>query len=147
MIKKAKITSLSELKKRKKQIRLEAEVANREFAHSIGTTKGNAGNFLFKNVALPAGGALVGIMFLSSLLSSKDKGKMPVIKETRVIHEYADGTPYTGKPRKKSRTRHLSTIIGMSKLIIPIIQAVMATMTSKEAKHAADVAKRAAVRK
>ncbi len=147
MIKKAKITSLSELKKRKKEIRLEAEVAKREFAHSIGTTKGNAGNFLVKKVALPAGGAVMGLLFLSSLFSTKDKNKIPVIKETRVIHEYPDGKPYTGKGRKKSRTRHFSTLIRMSRVLIPVIQAVVGAVMTKQAQEAAHDTKRGTVRK
>ncbi len=147
MIKKSKITSLSELQQRKKQIRLEAEIAKREFAHAIGTTKGNAGNFLLKKVAMPAGGAVVGLIFLKNLLSGSDKNKLPVIKETRVVHEYPDGKPYPGKGRKRSRTKRLASLVTMSKFLLPIIQAVIGALTTKEAKKAAHVAKRAAVRK
>ena len=152
MIRKSKITSLDELKRRKKEIRIESELAKKEFAHSIGTTKGNAGNFLLKNVALPAGGALAGLLVLVKLATSGSDKKMPVIKETRVIHEYPDGTPYKdGKAvrphRKRSRTKTLTTIIGLVRVLIPIIQGVIGTVTTQKAKSAAKSAKRAAVRK
>ncbi len=146
MIKKAKITSLPELQKRKKEIRLEAEVAKREFAHTIGTTKGNASNFLLKKVAMPAGGAVVGLIFLKRLLSANDS-KTPVIKETRVVHEYPDGRPYKGRGKRRNRTKTLASLVTMSRFLLPIIQAVIGAMTTKKAKQAAKVAKRAAVRK
>ncbi|MBB4079053.1 hypothetical protein GGR28_001670 [Lewinella aquimaris] len=148
MIRKSKINSLAELQQRKKQVRMETELAKREFAHSIGTTKGNAGSFLLKNVALPAGGAVVGMMVLSNLLSSK-KGGTPVIKETKVIHEYPDGRPYDGKksPKRRNRAKTLTSIIGIGRLLIPIIQAVIGTVNTQQAKEAAHTAKRAAVRK
>ncbi|CAH1001362.1 hypothetical protein LEM8419_02263 [Neolewinella maritima] len=151
MIRKSKITSLDELRRRKKEIRMEAELAKREFAHSIGTTKGNAGKFLLKNVALPAGGALVGILALVNLASGSASKKMPVVKETRVIHEYPDGKPYRGDkrahPPKRSRVKRLTTIIGLGRVLVPIVQAVIGTINSQKAKEAAQRAKRAAVRK
>ena len=151
MIRKSKITSLDELKRRKEEIRMESELAKREFAHTIGTTKDNAGNFLLKNVALPVGGAVAGLLVLLKLATSGSDKKMPVIKETRVIHEYPDGTPYKGgkavRPRKRSRTKTLTTIIGLVRVLIPIIQGVIGTVTTQKAKSAAKTAKRAAVRK
>ena len=151
MIRKSKITSLDELQRRKKEIRMESELAKREFAHTIGTTKGNAGNYLLKHVALPAGGALVGVMVLSSLLSSSSGKKMPVIKETRVVHEFPDGSPYragkNGRSRKRSRAKTLTTIIGLARVLVPIVQAIIGTVTTQKAQNAAKSAKRAAVRK
>ena len=156
MIRKSKITSLDELKRRKKEIRMESELAKREFAHTIGTTKGNAGNYLLKNVALPAGGALAGLLVLLKVATSgSDKKKMPVIKETRVIHEYPDGTPYKAaktsggrrRPAKRSRVKTLTTIIGLLRVVVPIIQGVIGTVTTQKAKNAAQTAKRAAKRK
>ncbi|WP_420458928.1 hypothetical protein [Neolewinella sp.] len=152
MIRKSKITSLDELKVRKKEIRMESELAKREFAHAIGTTKGNAGNFLLKNVALPAGGALAGLLVLIKLASSGSDKKMPVIKETRVIHEFPDGTPYEEKKggrrhRKRSRAKTLTTIIGVARVLIPIIQGIIGTVTTQKAKNAAQTAKQAAARK
>ena len=148
MIRKSKITSLDELKRRKKEIRMESTLAQREFAHSIGTTKGNAGNFLLKRVALPVGGALLGTMVLANLLSSGSDKKQPVIKETRVVHEHPDGSPYTGpRKRKRSRAKTLTTIIGLVRVLVPIVQAIIGTVTTQKAKNAAQSAKRAAVRK
>ena len=132
---------------------MESELAKREFAHTIGTTKGNAGNYLLKNVALPAGGALAGLLVLLKVATSgSDKKKMPVIKETRVIHEYPDGTPYkagkTGRrPAKRGRVKTLTTIIGLLRVVVPIIQGVIGTVTTQKAKNAAQTAKRAAKRK
>ncbi|MCP9234537.1 hypothetical protein [Lewinella sp. JB7] len=147
MIRKSKITSLAELQQRKKQVRMETELAKREFAHSIGTTKGNAGNFLLKKVALPAGGAIVGLMVLSNLLSSGNQ-KVPVVKETKVIHEYPDGRAYDGsKKSRRNRAKTLTSIIGLGRLLIPIIQAIIGAVNTHQAKEAAHTAKRAAVRK
>ncbi|MGB3800775.1 MAG: hypothetical protein WA952_13250, partial [Lewinella sp.] len=112
MIRKSKIKTLDELQRRKKQVRMETELAKREFAHSIGTTRGNAGNFLLKKVAAPAGGAVVGLMFLNSILSSGKK--QPVIKETKVIHEYPDGTPYTPGKRRPVKRSRLKTLTGLA---------------------------------
>ena len=141
MIRESKITSLSELKRRKKQVRMETELAKREFAHSIGTTRGNATNFLLKKVAAPAGGAIVGLMFLNSLLSSN--AKQPVVKETRVIHEYPDGAPYVPGKRRSRRTqlKRFTGLVGSLRVLIPVIQAVIGAFQTHKAKEAAQQAK------
>ena len=146
MIRKSKITTLAELQKRKKQVRMESELAKREFAHSIGTTRDNTGQFLLKKVAMPAGGGLLGLMVLSKLFSS---GKStPVIKETKVIHEYPDGTPYVpGKRRRRSRFKQLTALMGSVRVLMPILQAVIGAVTAHRATQAAETAKQAAVRK
>ena len=149
MIRKSKITSLAELKRRKKEVRMESELAKREFAHAIGTTRGNATSYLLKRVAAPAGGALLGTMVLANLLSGSGKDKVPVIKETRVIHEHPDGTPYkagASRGRKRSKAKTLTTIIGLFRVLIPIVQAIIGTITTQKAKKAANTAKRAAER-
>ncbi len=147
MIRESKITTLKELKLRKKQVRMETELAKREFAHSIGTTRGNATNFLMKKVAAPAGGAIVGLMLLNSLLSSSNK-KQPVIKETKVIHEYPDGTPYKGKTprRKRNRVKTITGLIGSLRVLIPVLQAVIGAFQTHKAKEAAQKAKTASPR-
>ena len=141
MIRESKITTLSELKRRKKQVRMETELAKREFAHSIGTTRGNASNFLLKKVAAPAGGAIVGLMFLNSVLSSGSK--QPVIKETKVIHEYPDGTPYTPGKRhgRRSRLKRFTGLVGSLRVLIPVLQAVIGAFQTHKAKEAAQQAK------
>ena len=140
MIRESKITSLSELKRRKKQVRMETELAKREFAHSIGTTRGNASNFLLKKVAAPAGGAIVGLMLLSSLFSSNSK--QPVVRETKVIHEYPDGSPYVpGKRhRKRTRLKRFTGLVGSLRVLIPVIQAVIGAFQTHKAKEAAQQA-------
>jgi hypothetical protein len=147
MVPEPKITTLAELKRRKKQVRMETELAKREFAHSIGTTRTNVGNYLLKNVALPAGGAVAGLTLLSSLFSGSRK-RQPVIKETKVIHEYPDGRPYkAGKhPRRRNRAKTLTTLIGIGRLLIPIVQAIIGSVHTNKAQSAAKKAKRAAVR-
>ncbi|NJB87463.1 hypothetical protein GGR26_003243 [Lewinella marina] len=148
MIREPKITTLAELRKRKKQVRMEAELAKREFAHSIGTTRDNAGTFLVKNVVLPAGGGLLGLMAISKLFSSNNRGPQ-VIKETKVIHEYPDGTPYVaGKHRsKRSRAKQFTALMGSLRMLMPIIQAIIGAVNTHKAQEAAKTAKRAAVRK
>ncbi len=145
MIRKSSITSLAELKKRKKQVRMETELAKREFAHSIGTTREHTGQMLLKKVVLPVGGGILGIMVLRSLFSSSSK--TPVIKETRVIHEWPDGTPYkAGKnPFKRGTFRKLTALLGGLRVLMPIIQAVIGAVTTHKAQQAAQTAKRAAV--
>lgn len=140
---------MKELKLRQKQVRMEAELAKREFAHSIGTTRGNASSFLLKKVAAPAGGAVLGLMVLNNLLSSGASKQQPVIKETRVVHEYPDGTPYDGKPRrnKRSRVKMLTGAITSLRILIPIIQAVIGAFQTHKAKEAAQQAKTAAYQK
>ncbi|WP_116127641.1 hypothetical protein [Lewinella sp. IMCC34183] len=149
MIRKAKITTLAELKKRKKQVRMESELAKREFAHSIGTTRNNTTQFLLKKVAAPVGGGILGLMLLNSIFSSS-KSKIPVIKETKVIHEYPDGKPYVpGKHRSRGRSRikRITSLIGGLRVAMPIIQAVIGAITAHRANEAAQTAKHAAARK
>lgn len=148
MIKKGKITSLHELRLRKKQVRMEAELAKREFAHSIGTTRGNATNYLLKKVAAPAGGAVVGLMVLNNLLRT---GKStPVVKETKVIHEYPDGSPFDGKRirgRRRNRIKALTGLLTSVRILMPVIQAVIGAFQTHKAKEAAKQAKNAAYHK
>lgn len=147
MIREPKITTLSELKKRKKQVRMEAELAKREFAHSLGTTRDNVGTFLVKNVAVPAGGGILGLMALSKLFSGSRRPA--VIKETKVIHEYPDGTPYEpGKHRsKRSRAKQFTALMGGIRVLMPILQAAIGAFNTHKAQEAAKQAKSAAVRK
>ncbi|PPK87558.1 hypothetical protein CLV84_0501 [Neolewinella xylanilytica] len=147
MIRESKIKTLGELQRRKKQVRMETELAKREFAHSIGTTRGNATNFLVKKVAAPAGGAVVGLMLLNSILSSSNK-KQQVIKETKVIHEYPDGTPYKeGRSRsKRSRLKTFTGLVGSLRVVIPVLQAVIGAFQTHKAKEAAQRANASARR-
>ena len=150
MIRKSKITSLSELKTRQKQLRLETEVAKREFAHTIGTTRGNASSFLINKVALPVGGGILGLIVLSKLFSGGDSKKMPVIKETRVVHEYPNGVRPAVAGRKKSRFRYFKRVPALLtaiKVLAPLIQVVIGAFNTHKAQQAAHSAKRAAVRK
>jgi hypothetical protein len=145
MVPEPKITTLADLQRRKKQVRMETELAKRELAHTLGTTRTNLGSYLLKGVARPAGGAVAGLAILSSLLSGSNK--QPVIKETKVIHEYPDGRPYKKgrRPRRRSRAKTLTTLIGIGRLLVPIIQAIIGSAQANRAKKAAKTAKRAAV--
>ena len=147
MIRKAKITSLAELKTRKKQVRMETELAKREFAHSVGTTRENTSQFLLKKVAMPVGGGLLGLFVLSSLFSSGNK--QPVIKETKVIHEWPDGTPYVEGKRRNKRFgfKKFTALMGTLRVIMPILQAVIGAVSTHKAKEAAEQAKRASTRR
>lgn len=49
------IHTLSDLKKKKKQLRLEMKVAKRAFIHGFGTTRTQAKEMLFKKVVAPVG--------------------------------------------------------------------------------------------
>lgn len=139
MIRKSKITSLSELKTRKKEVRMETELAKREFAHTIGTTKDNLGNFLLKKVALPVGGGLAGLVVLSKLFSSS-KSRRPVIHkhQTKVIHEY----PKHASKSKRSRFRKFTSLIGVVRVLVPIVQAIIGAFQTHKAKEAAQAARR-----
>jgi len=139
MIRKSKITSLAELKTRKKEVRMETELAKREFAHTIGTTKDNLSNFLLKKVALPVGGGFAGLFVLSKLFSGSKK-RRPVIHkhETRVVHEY----PKHGSRSKRSRFKKMTSLFGVVKVLIPIVQAVIGAFHTHKAKEAAQAAKR-----
>lgn len=151
MVRKPKITTLKELKTRKKEVRMETELAKREFAHSVGTTRENASNFAVKKIALPAGGAVAGLFVLSKLFSS-NKNKQQVIKETKVVHEYPDGTPYDGKKRgpgkpRKSRLKRFTGLVGAIRVLIPVIQAIIGAFQTHKAQEQAKRAKKAAVKK
>ena len=144
MIRKPKITSLAELKTRQKQVRMESNVAQRELAHTMGTTRENLGEVLLKKVAIPVGGGLLGIIVLSKLFSS-DNSKRPVINETRVIHEYPDGKRRRGKS-KFAMLKRLPALFGVIRVLAPIIQAIIGAVNTHKAKEAAQTAKSAARR-
>ena len=148
MIPKSKITSLSELKLRQKQVRMETDIAQRELTHTLGTTKGNATQTVLKKFVYPAAAGIVGLLFLASLGKNKKK-QLPVIKETRVIHEYPKGSILPAKQGKsrRSRWKKLTALIGILRVAMPIIQTVIGAFNSHKAKEAAQSAKRAAVRK
>ena len=140
MIRKSKITTLAELQTRKKQVRMETELAKREFAHTLGTTKENAGNFLLQKVVLPAGGAIAGLVVLVKLLSGSKKQR-PVINETRVIHEYPK---HVQKKARRSRLKKLTGLVGVIRVLVPVVQAVIGAFQTHKAKEAAQSAKRSA---
>lgn len=153
MIPKSKITSLSELKLRQKQVRMETSIAQRELTHTLGATRGNATKTILKKYVYPAAAGIVGLLFLASLGKDKKKNQLPVIKETRVIHEYPDGKAYPskrglfGNKTRTSRFKKLTALIGIFRVAMPIIQTVIGAFNSHKAKQAAQTASRAAVRK
>ncbi len=159
MVRNPNISSLSELRERKKELRMDMELSKREFAHSIGTNRSNVSNFLLKKVAAPVGGAGLALLFLNKVLSSSgsDKGR-ETIRETRVIHQYPDGKPvaaaenYAARAagpngltrREKKKLFSIATIASLAKVVIPIIQAIIGTITAHKAEEHARQAKKAA---
>ena len=69
------IHSFAELEERKRALELEVEVSKRELAHSLGTSKVNLNDFLLKKVALPIGGAVVGLWMISKIKGKKQPTK------------------------------------------------------------------------
>lgn len=65
-----KIRTLAELQAEKTKLKLQMEVAKREFIHSFGTTKSQAKGFLVKKVALPASALGLATIGMSKLASS-----------------------------------------------------------------------------
>jgi len=139
MIRKSKITSLAELRTRKKELSMETELAKREFAHTLGTTRDNMSNFLVKNVALPVGGGLAGLFLLTKLFSGSKK-RRPVIHQhqTKVIHEY----PKHMRGTKRSRFKKLTALIGVIRVAAPILQTIIGAFQTHKAKEAAQTASR-----
>ncbi|NJC28405.1 hypothetical protein [Neolewinella antarctica] len=82
MSKSQNIHTFDELEKRKRELELEVEVSQRELAHSLGTSKVNLNDFLLKKVALPIGGAIVGVFMISKIFGGKK----------RHTHEYHEKT-------------------------------------------------------
>lgn len=72
---KNKITTLSELQREKKKLRMEIELSKREFAHSMGSSRATLKDFLVKKVAIPAGIAGVGLAGVNQLIGSSDSDK------------------------------------------------------------------------
>lgn len=118
---------------------METELAKRELAHTVGTTKDNLSNFLLKKVALPVGGGLAGLVVLSKLFSSS-KSRRPVIHkhQTKVIHEY----PKHASKSKRSRFKKFTSLIGVVRVLVPIVQAVIGAFQTHKAKEAAQAARR-----
>lgn len=158
MVKKSPINSLQELQQRKKEVRLDLELAKREFAHTLGTSRSNLGSFLLKKVAAPVGGVGLGVIALNKLLSGSSgnhKGR-EIVRETRVIHQYPDGTPVgaertapvrlSSAEARKNRRRGLTigTLVGAAKLLIPVIQAIIGSISAHKAEQHAKEAKVAA---
>lgn len=150
MVRQPKITSLDELQHRKKELRMDLELTKRELAHSMGTSREHLGSFLVKRVAAPVGGAGVALFALSKILSGGGRDR-EIVRETRVVHQYPDGRPAPPgdrpSPRRRKRAVTLSTLLGVGKLIVPIVQAIIGTVTAHRAEEHAKTAKRAAVRK
>lgn len=67
------ISTFAELEERTREIELEVEASQRELAHSLGTSRNDLNDFLLKRVALPIGGAIVGIWLFSKLSKRKSK--------------------------------------------------------------------------
>ena len=161
MVRKPKITSLAELQQRKKEVRLEMELAKREFAHSLGTSRENTSQFLLKNVAAPVGGGLAGLWLLGKIIPSRSGKTREVVRETKVVHEYPEGYAESIDRRspayragirgeKKKKAFNISLLVGIAKLIIPVVQAVIGAVNSHkaadEAEEASHAAKRASYR-
>ena len=62
-----KITTLEELRRTRKELRMKHTVTKREIVHNFGTTTTNFKDFLLKRVALPVGGAAAAVYGISKL--------------------------------------------------------------------------------
>ena len=150
MVRKPKITSLAELQQRKKEVRLEMELAKREFAHSIGTSRENTTQYLLKNVAAPVGGGVAGLWLLGKLIPSRSGKTREVVRETKVVHEFPEDyderrAQYAGIGRKKKKKAfNISLLVGIAKLIIPIVQAILGAVSAQKASNEAEEARDAA---
>lgn len=156
MVKKSRITSLSDLQHRRKEVRMEEELAKRELAHSLGTNRESLSKYLVNNVAAPVGGVGLLTYLLKKTLSSSPTPTREIVRETKVVHQYPDGRPYDGPSRStagrptrqarpaKSRASYFPILMGVAKLLIPVVQAVIGSMNVDAAEEHAQTAKRAA---
>lgn len=121
MVKQERIKSLSDIHNRKKELKLEMELINREVAHGMGIMRTDLRSFALKKVALPAGGILLGLIVLSKTLSGSKK-KYKYGGETRVIHEYPEG--YVAQGGKKKSLFNFRNSMSIIRVLIPVVQAV-----------------------
>ena len=117
-MKNKKITSLKELKIRKKELRMEMELTKREFSHSMGSSRAELKNFLVQKVALPAGVAGLGIAGISKLVSNATEEK------------YENG--HTTVIKKDSSSVVLKTILP---LLVSAVQTYFFKKTAEEAEE------------
>lgn len=89
MSKPQNIQTFAELEERKKELDLEVNVSKRELAHSLGTSKVNLNDFLLKRVALPVGGAIVGLYVVTKIFRRKKR----TTQQKTVIREVQSSNP------------------------------------------------------
>ncbi len=136
MIKQEAIRSLSSLRKRKKALKLEMEVAKRELAHNGGVMRTDLRSYLLKRVALPAAGVGLGVVVLVKALSAAAGGRRreeeqqeqqarqsyPARRE--VVHHYESDASLDSTRRR--RGDNTATDIGrLIKQWWPVIQTVL----------------------
>ncbi|MGB3548622.1 MAG: hypothetical protein WBA17_16740 [Saprospiraceae bacterium] len=121
MVKQERIKSLHDIHKRKKELKLEMELINREVAHGMGVMRTDLRSFALKKVALPAGGVLLALVVLKKVLSGGKK-KNKFAGETRIIHEYPEG--YVAEGEKKKSFFNFKNSMSIIRVLIPVVQAV-----------------------
>lgn len=75
----ADIDGISELHKRRRKTELQMQIAQREFAHSMGMMNTSVQDVLLKRIAMPLGAVGLGYLIIKKVLGKKER---PVVKIT-----------------------------------------------------------------
>ena len=71
------ITTLAELEKEQKKLKMLMEITRQEFARNLGSNRKELKNYLFNNVVLPAGAVGLGVAAVNKMASKKEKNNTP----------------------------------------------------------------------
>lgn len=85
-----KITTLEELRRTRKELRMKHTVTKREIVHNFGTTTTNFKDFLLKRVALPVGGAAAAVYGISKLTGNHHETDTAYVNGREVQLKRAD---------------------------------------------------------
>lgn len=147
MSKSKEINSLAKLKKRQQELNLEMKVSQQELVHSMGASRDNLQEFLLKKVALPAGGAILGLYLLHRALNPSgsapsstsgaekeqmqagaaagaSKGVKSNIVSSRPTPSHTRIASPSAKVRKKAGF-DFGKIVSLGKIVVPAAQAIM----------------------
>ncbi|MEM9527325.1 MAG: hypothetical protein AAGA31_11995 [Bacteroidota bacterium] len=146
------IKSLAALKERQRALHLEMEASKQEFAQSMGQSREDLQDFLLKKVALPAGGAILGLYLLHKVLnrpSSPLQDTSPPIvehagaaagannglKSSASVTSVSDplkSSPPVSRPAANKSGFDFKKIISLGKIMVPAAQAIMAAINESK---------------
>lgn len=91
-MKKAKISSLEELRTERRKLRLLNKVTKRELSHSVGLLRSTTKEFTLKKIALPLGAAGLGGLAIKKMTESGHDDEVVYANGAEVHHHHGDNS-------------------------------------------------------